>query len=109
MVSRLRIDTDVFASTARDLETARYGMADLVSITERASQSIGHSGVLRAMDIFASNWEQIRSQILENIDGIGKQADAIAQSFEGADNELASSLEQNSGRAAGNSRQPQAV
>ena len=97
-MARIALTPEELRGVATNFATKAGEMREMFSYMRQQVNSLDGTFEGQAKEAFFASYEQIASkmdQIPDVVDGLGTQINAVADTFENADNELANSLRAN--------------
>ena len=100
-MSDLKIDTARVRAVGTGLARIAHAFENANVHSDQVAASVGHDGLADAVRSFAHAWDDTRADMTESIAGLGEATNAIADTFEQADQELAAAMDGSSTVAPG--------
>ena len=92
MADHIAVDTTGLRETAAALGRLKEAFDDAGSIADGARADLGSPDVADAVNDFADNWKIRRGKLTKSLDSLRQMANDSAETFETADEELATEL-----------------
>lgn len=89
---KLSVDTTAVASLGQNLATVRSSLEGASASSEALAAMVGHQPLAAVISDFAGQWDDRRTELMEQLDALKEKASAVAEAFEDVDNQLAKSL-----------------
>jgi hypothetical protein len=99
---RLVVDYALLESSKTNLRDIRRALKGIEKHRADINGIWGHDSIAGKMDEFVSNWDNYRRELLDNVEDLGKQAEAALKSFEKMDLDLKNVSEAKRGQKEGN-------
>jgi hypothetical protein len=89
---KLSVDTSAVASLGQNLVTVRSSLEGASASSEALASMVGHQPLAAVISDFAGQWDDRRTELMEQLDALKEKATAVADAFEDVDNQLAKAL-----------------
>jgi hypothetical protein len=93
VAEQLIVDTEFLRDTGAQIATVKAEFENAKTNSEDVAAAVGHPGLAERVREFASNWDQRRSELVEQLATVHGNLVTAADGFEATDTELAIAIE----------------